>query len=100
MKRFSDFANEQTALEGDKVRLDDVINREIQVMGYRVTRSRFSANKSGNYLTIQFCFLGNGSQPCVVFTGSEVLMDQLERYAHEIPFVAVIKKINRYYTLT
>ena len=29
-----------------------------------------------------------------------VLIDQIEKYATEIPFVAIIRKIDRYYTLS
>ena len=39
-------------------------------------------------------------QKRVVFTGSDVIIDQMEKYQEEIPFVSTIKKINRYYTLT
>ena len=59
--------------------------------------SRFSKNKSGEYLTIQFELNGNKR---IFFTGSDVLIDQIKRYGKEIPFETVIKKINRYYTFT
>ena len=36
----------------------------------------------------------------ILFTGSGVLINQLEKYENEIPFVTEIKKINKYYTLT
>jgi len=36
----------------------------------------------------------------VMFTGSNVLRDQIERYKTEIPFITTIKKIDRYYTFT
>jgi hypothetical protein len=36
----------------------------------------------------------------VVFTGSDVLIGQLERYGEQIPFLAVVRKIDRYYTLS
>jgi hypothetical protein len=36
----------------------------------------------------------------VVFTGSDVLIGQVEKYADQIPFLTTIKKINRYYTMT
>jgi hypothetical protein len=36
----------------------------------------------------------------IIFTGSDVLISQIEDYKEEIPFEATIKKINRYYTFT
>ena len=36
----------------------------------------------------------------VFFTGSEVLIDMLEKYKEELPFIATIRKIDRYYTLS
>jgi hypothetical protein len=36
----------------------------------------------------------------VIFTGSAVLINQLEKYGKEIPFLATVRKIERYYTLS
>lgn len=97
MKKFADFAQEEVALDGDKMRLDDVVNQPIMITGFKIRSSRFSKNKSGQYLNLQF--EQNGERH-VCFTGSDVLIDQLNKYGNEIPFEATIKKINRYYTLT
>lgn len=96
MKRFSDFAEEETALEGEKVSIDDVINRELTVVGFRLAKSRYSKNESGKYATVQF--KDESGQLRIFFTGSDVIIDQLEKYKCELPFVASIVKINRYYT--
>jgi hypothetical protein len=97
MKRFADFADEEPALDGDKRRLDDLLNRQVTITGYRIRRSRFSKNKTGEYLTLQVSADG---LTVVCFTGSDVLMDQMKKYGDQIPFETTIKKINRYYTLT
>lgn len=99
MKKFSDFADEPTALEGSKVRLDDIINKPIIITGYDFKASRYSKNKSGKYLTLQF-HEQEAEEKHIIFTGSDVLIEQIERYKEEIPFVAEIKKVNRYYTLS
>jgi len=96
-KRFSDFATEPPVLDGDKVRLDTILNREIEIVGYRVGDSSYSKNKSGKYLTLQ---INIENKVKIVFTGSDVLIKQVEKYADEIPFSATIKKINRYYTFS
>ena len=98
MKRFSDFAHEDIFLEGDKARIDDILNQEIQIIGYRIKKSKFSKNASGKYLAIQFEQNGSGMKVC--FTGSDVLIDQMEKYKEQVPFLTTIKKINRYYTFS
>lgn len=99
VKRFSDFADEPQPLEGDKVRIDEIINKEVTITGFDVKASRFKKNNSGKYITIQFT-KPDKEDPNVVFTGSDVLIDQLEKYQEEIPFLTTIRKINRYYTLS
>ncbi|NCA74470.1 MAG: hypothetical protein EOM93_06485 [Gammaproteobacteria bacterium] len=96
MERFSDFAESSEPLDGDKIKLDDVLNREIVVLGYRVKESKYP--KSGDKcLTLQ---ISMDEKRCVVFTGSGVLLEQVEKYQEKIPFIATIKKIDRYYTFT
>jgi hypothetical protein len=96
MKRFSEFA-EDTVLDGNKKRIDDILNKEIIILNYRIKTSRYSEHKDGKYLTLQ---IEIENEKFVIFTGSEVLIEQIERYASELPFVAIIRKINKYYTLT
>jgi len=96
-ERFADFSQEEVALYGDKTRIDSIVNQEVVVTGYRIRKSRFSKNTSGDYLTLQIEIDGT---MYVCFTGSDVLIDQMKKYCEEIPFTATIKKINQYYTLT
>ncbi|OPY54719.1 MAG: hypothetical protein A4E48_00298 [Methanosaeta sp. PtaU1.Bin060] len=93
-ERFSDFANEE-AFEGEKLRLDDILNKEILVTGYKIKDSH--QKKNTQYLTIHFKL--DGVQH-IAFTGSMVLMDQLRKYESHLPFLAVIKKINKHYTFS
>lgn len=91
---FSDFSEDQ-ALDGDKIRLDEILNKEILILGFKIKNS---TKKSGTlYVTIQFKLDGVNR---ISFTGSEVLMDQLKRYEEHLPFYAIIKKINRHYTFS
>jgi len=96
MKKFADFSTDKI-LDGDKQKIDTILNQEIIVTGYSIKNSRFSKNKSGEYLTLQYEF---ENQKYIIFTGSDVLIDQVKKYADEIPFLATIRKINRYYSLT
>jgi len=97
-ERKVDFAKEPTILDGAKVRIDDILNSEIEIIGYRVAKSKYTKNKSGECLTIQF--IDNGGERKVLFTGSDVLIDQMNKYKSEIPFTATIKRVDRYYILT
>lgn len=96
MKKFSDFANEDI-LEGDKKKINDIVNKEIIVRGYSINDSKYSDNQSGKYLTLQFEI---DKVKYIVFTGSEVLIEQIEKYKDEIPFLTIIRKINKYYSFT
>lgn len=92
--RFSDFAQEEKPLDGNKMRIDDILNQEILIIGYKLSKSKY---QDTNYVTIQFEREG---KRYVVFTGSQVVADQIEKYSEKIPFYAIIRKINKYYTLT
>ncbi|WP_298434567.1 hypothetical protein [Geobacter sp.] len=96
-KRFAEFVADRIPLDGEKVKLDAIVNREITVIGYAIKRSRYDKNNSGKFLTLQFELDGTRR---VLFTGSDVLIEQMEKYGDRIPFLATIKKIDRYYTLT
>lgn len=97
-KRFSDFAKEEGPLEGDKVPIASILNMEVLITGYRVQGSKYKGNgKADKCLTVQF---EQDGESRVFFTGSEVLVSQFEKYGHELPFWATIKKIDRYYTLS
>jgi hypothetical protein len=93
-ERFGDFAEEET-FDGDKIKLDEILNKEILVAGYKIKDSH--QKKGTQYLTIHFEL---GGEKHVTFTGSVVLMDQLKKYESHLPFLAVIKKINRHYTFS
>ena len=96
-KRFSDFAEEEKPIEGDKVKIESILNREILVTAYKVKKSKYAKNNSEQCLTVQFEVDGIKK---IFFTGSCVLLDQLEKYGHEMPFMTMVKKIDRYYTFS
>lgn len=93
--RFSDFAEESKAFDGDKKRIEDILNQEILILDFKVKDSK--KRQDSLYATIQFK-LENTNH--IVFTGSNVLIDQLEKYKENLPFHTTIKKIDRYYTFT
>jgi hypothetical protein len=94
MERFSDFADVRKVLDGDKIRIESVLNQEVTVLGYRVAKGK---HKTERCLTLQIEVDGGRR---VVFTGSEVLISQMEQYGSRCPFVATIRRIGNYLTLS
>ena len=92
--KFSDFSEEEAGLEGDKKKVEEILNKEILITGYRISRSRY---REKDYLTLQF---ENGGNKYIVFSGSEVLIKQAQKYEDKMPFHVTIKKVNNYYTMT
>lgn len=96
-KRFADFAQEQLPLDGSKVKIEEVLNREITVLACKIRTSKYDKSNSPRCLTLQFELDG---QRHVLFSGSSVLIEQTEKYQAEMPFLTVIKKIDKYYTFS
>lgn len=93
-KKFSDFAKEKSPLDGEKIQIDKIINKEILVTNYKINDSKYNDSKC---LKLQF---GVDDEKHILFTGSNVLIGQVEKYKDEMPFLTTIKKINKYYTFT
>lgn len=98
-KRFSDFAEPGGPLEGVKVAIHDVLDIEILITSFRVNKSKFQQSAT-ECVTIQFVYPEKPEEFHIIFTGSGVLCDLLRKYEVEIPFLAKIKKIERFFTLT
>ena len=95
MKRFSDFASNDK-LDGKKIKIDDILNKEIIIKNYTTKKSKYS-KEDDDYLTLQ---LEMNNENYILFTGSKVLLDQIIKYKENIPFITTIKKIDRYFTFT
>jgi hypothetical protein len=94
-KRFSDFSQESQRFDGDKVKIEAILNKEIKIIGARIAPSK--RNEGNKYLTVQFEM---EDSKYIIFTGSSVLIDQLTKYNDEIPFMTTVRKIGNYYTLS
>ena len=95
MKRFSDFAKDSNVMIGDKMRIDEVLGKEIKVINYKIGDSK---QKQGTkVLTLAFSLDG---EERILFTGSKVLIEQTERYKDEMPFLTKIERVNKFYTFT
>ena len=97
MHRFSDFADEEQ-LAGQKIKIADVIDKEIVVKNYRITGSKYSDKTTKKQcLTLQ---IEIDDKAYVLFTGSTVLIGQIDKYKDELPFLATIQKIDKFYSFT
>jgi len=95
LKKFSDFAKNEEVMIGNKIKIDNILGREIQVLGYKINKSKYKTDSK--LLTLQIIL---NKEERVVFTGSNVLIEQCEKYKNEMPFLAKIEKIDKFYTFT
>ena len=93
--RFSDFAEESKAFDGDKKKIEEILNKEILVLDFKLKESKH--HRDTQYITLQFKL---DNITFIIFNGSKVLADQLEKYKDNLPFYATIKKIDKYYTFS
>ncbi|MBR0212270.1 MAG: hypothetical protein IJQ55_01565 [Alphaproteobacteria bacterium] len=94
-EKFAVFAKNKLPMPGNKKHLDQILNREIFIVDFRVMQSKHRENSK--CLQIQFLL---GDEVCVAFTGSVVLLDQITSSKDKLPFAATVAKIDRYYTLS
>lgn len=93
--KFSEFAKEQLPMPGVKKRLDEILGKQITVVDYRLRKSK---HRDGSQcLQLQFLL---DDEICILFTGSSVLINQIERNIGQIPFDGIISKVDRYYSFT
>ena len=97
MKKFGDFAKEEKVMDGEKIKIEDVLDKEIFVFAYKIKNSQFNKTNSEKYLIMQFKLNG---EKHIAFTGSNVLIDQIERYKDELPFSTIIKRVDKYFTFS
>lgn len=97
MKRFSEFATGSVSTTGEKIKIEEVLDKEIEIVGYKTSESKYKKNNCDKVLTIEFRL---NSEDKILFTGSKILMEQIEKYKDEIPFIAKIEKRHKFYTFT
>ena len=93
--KFAAFAKNQLPMPGNKKRLDDILNREITVVDFRLRKS--TKRDGTECLQMQFVL---DDEVCVLFTGSSVLINQIKEAKDNIPFVGTVVKIDRYYSFS
>jgi len=81
---------------GEKIQVQKLFNLQITVLGFKIEPSK---KKEGTRLmTLQ---IEKSGEKRIVFTGSEVMMEQISRVPDsKFPFLTVIKGDNDYYEFT
>ncbi len=84
---FSDISdgNDFGAIPGRKIRVNEILGREITITGFQLAPSR--KKQDSDYLTIQFLM---DDELYIIWTGSVVLRRILEKYSNQLPFRATI----------
>lgn len=96
MHKFSDFADININV-GEKIKIDDVLEETIQVISYTISESKYKKSNCDRCLTLQ---TKHNGEDRIVFTGSNVLINQIETYADKLPFETKIIKNERFYTFS
>lgn len=95
IERYSDFATDDHTLAGDKVSMTGILGKEIIITAWKMVGCKIENRKC---VQIQFKF-SEDEQPQVVFTNSEVLIRDLEKYNRQ-SFITTIRKVRKYYTFS
>jgi hypothetical protein len=104
--KFSDFNLISKVLEGTKTSINDILDKPIAIYAFKVGVSHY---KTKEYATVQYTSLDisdpeqfkiKDNEKHIFFTGSQVIIDQLNQTKDKLPFVSVIRKIQKYYTLS
>lgn len=92
VKKFSDFliAVPESRFSGDKIKIAKLLNKQIVVLNYKITDSKFSDEGLKKRLDIQ---IELNDEKHILFTGSKILMEMIEQVGKDnFPFETVITK--------
>ena len=96
MLKFSEFASEVKSLDGRKVKIIEILNKKIVVINFKIKISQYKKGFD-RYAIIQADI---DDERIVIFTGSVILIEQLEKYGDKVPFEAEIKQIDKFFTFS
>ena len=83
---------------GEKIKIAKILNCPVIIREYKVEASKYPKNKSGMVMTLQ---LELNDEPRIVFTGSDMLMDQIQQVPEDqLPFRTTIVKNGDHFEFT
>lgn len=94
-------------LDGDKVKIDDLLNKAIIICGFNISISKFKERGGGSCVKVQFYYADDErKERKIFFSGSSVIKEQLEEAKGSLDkeglpllFLAMVKKVGNYYSL-
>jgi hypothetical protein len=93
-----DIKVEAKSFEGDKIKIERVMNKQIVVEAFKIVESKYKEKGNGKCLHIQI-IVDNAKR--VLFTGSGTLQEMIEKVpANGFPFITTIIKENDRYRFT
>lgn len=92
---FARVAADKLPMPGVKKRLDEILNKKIIILDYRISKS--SKRENSECLQIQFLLDGD---VFILFTGSVVLIDQIKSIKDRLPLNTTVVKIDKYYSFS
>ncbi len=95
LSSFAEYARDKLPMPGMKKRLEEILNKPIVILDYRITKS----NKRENSECLQIQFWCDGDI-FVLFTGSVVLIDQIKAVKDKLPLKTTVVKIDKYYSFS
>ncbi len=95
LNSFADLARDKLPMPGVKKRLDEILNKKIIILDFSITKS----SKRENSECLQIQFLCDGDV-FVLFTGSVVLIDQIQAIKDKLPLKTTVVKIDKYYSFS
>ena len=97
--KYSEFGDDEF-LKGEKVKIEDVLNKEVVITGIKKEPSKLKKGDTYNKIQVIDEIIDGVPQYKIFFSNSGVLERQITKYKAKLPFCAVIIKQNNYYTLT
>lgn len=99
MKSFKDFnIKSESRFSGEKIKVSKILNKEINVLAYKVDQSKFEKDNFDKCLCLQIEIDG---EKRVVFSGSKVLISQITQIDIEnMPFTTTIIKEGEHFEFT
>jgi hypothetical protein len=94
VNEFSDFKDKTFPLDGEKISINEVLNKRLKYKDFRVGKSKYE-DKGDVCLTVQVEYNGENR---VFFTGSSVLTNIFQKYEDRLPFMATLKSVGKSYT--
>ena len=100
MKLFSELGIQidSAPMSGEKIKINRVVNKEIEVVDFELNESKYQADKHRKCLKLQVRHEGDLR---IIFTGSNMLIQAIQKVDKRmLPFKTVIVERNGYYQFT